>query len=128
MVKCDYCGLATSLVTGLHLYPCRTDLKDKLFWKCFDCEAWVGCHPGTKKPLGRLANQELRKWKMLAHEAFDPRWNYPGAKTSRSRRRGKAYHWLRHQMGLEKANCHIGMFDVDQCKQVIAICRRKEKS
>ncbi|WP_088258626.1 zinc-finger-containing protein [Fimbriiglobus ruber] len=24
------------------------------------CDAYVGCHPGTETPLGRLANKELR--------------------------------------------------------------------
>ncbi len=34
----------------------------------------VGCHPGTKNSLGRLANAELRKWKSIAHRVFDPLW------------------------------------------------------
>jgi hypothetical protein len=34
----------------------------------------VGCHKGTTKPLGRLADAELREWKKRAHAAFDPVW------------------------------------------------------
>ena len=31
--------------------------------------AYVGVHKGTDKPLGRLANAELRYWKKRAHAA-----------------------------------------------------------
>lgn len=122
---CPYCDKASRLVGGSHLYPHRPDLFGKKFWVCDDCSAWVGCHPPKKEggmgdgtmPLGRLANAELRKAKSAAHAAFDPLWR------SRRMRRSEAYSWLAEKLGISGANCHIGMFDVDQCKAVVAVVR-----
>ena len=110
MVKCDYCGLEAFLVQGAGIYPHRPDLHDKLFWACQHCQAWVGCHPGTDEPLGRLANAELRKAKMAVHREFDPVWK------SRKVSRTKAYERLARAMGIDPEKCHIGMFDLDQCR------------
>ena len=102
-------------MNGAQLYGSkRIDLVSKQFWVCTHCKAWVGCHPRTTTPLGRLANAELRKAKMAAHEAFDPLWR--SGELSRS----EAYAWLARTLGVSPANCHIGMFDVDGCNAVIA--------
>lgn len=62
MTTCAYCGKPAALVTGRKIYPHRQDLWDKKIWECAPCEALVGCHPGTIKPLGRLAIiEELEK-------------------------------------------------------------------
>ena len=115
-VSCDYCGAVAPLTTGLELYPHRPDLSEKQFYACMPCGAWVGCHPGTTKPLGRLADGELRRAKMAAHAAFDPIWKGGHMK------RGKAYGWLAGKLGIAKDDCHIGMFDIATCRRVAAIC------
>lgn len=122
MVKCDYCGNAAKLVTGKAIYPHRTDLHRLSFWQCEPCHAYVGCHKkeggngdGTK-PLGRLANAELRAAKKRAHAAFDPLWRERGMK------RHEAYAWLGEKLGVSKADCHIGMMDVETCERVVAAC------
>ena len=127
MVKCDYCDRPARLVTGNVIYPHRPDLFVKKFWQCSPCGAHVGCHPAQTKrqkgmgdgsvPMGRLANAELRKAKQAAHAAFDPLWL-----TSADRRgaRAEAYAWLSEAIGMSAANCHIGMFDVDACRAVVA--------
>jgi hypothetical protein len=122
-VKCDYCGNDAEFVGGDVIYPHRPDLASKKFYACFPCDARAGCHPdhtakggGQGKgdtPLGRLANAELRKAKMMAHAAFDPLWR--SGKMSRRR----AYALLADRMGLAESDCHIGMFDVNQCHAVI---------
>ena len=74
----------------------------------------------TDKPLGRLADAALRKWKMAAHASFDPLW-----KTGPFRgRRKAAYGWLAEQMGLPIEKTHIGMFDIPQCQEVIKIIEK----
>ena len=72
----------------------------------------MGQGDGTK-PLGRLANAELRQWKQRAHAAFDPVWK------ARHMSRRDAYAWLAGQMGIKPQDCHIGMFDVNQCRAVV---------
>lgn len=114
---CPYCGKAASLVGGINIYPHRPDLAEKKFYQCAPCDAYVGCHPGTTNPLGRLADAELRKAKMAAHAAFDPLWK------EGNKKRGSAYAWLCDQLGIEKKDCHIGMFDVEMCRRVVEVCR-----
>jgi hypothetical protein len=119
-VSCPYCNQTASLVTGETIYPHRSDLHEKRFYLCAPCDARVGCHPGTTRPLGRLANAELRAAKMQAHTYFDPLWK------SGAMKRYDDYGWLAGQLGLQRSRCHIGMFDVETCKRVVKICRDRE--
>jgi hypothetical protein len=88
--------------------------------KCEPGWAYVGCHKITGEPLGRLANHELRGWKKMAHAAFDQLW------LGREHTRGDMYLWLSEQLGIPMEKCHIGMFDVEQCKRVIDACRMRK--
>lgn len=119
-VTCDYCHRDAELVKGNVIYPHRPDLFARWFWRCEPCGAWVGCHArgrgewDGKRPLGRLANAELRRAKQAAHGAFDPLWR------SGAMGRRDAYAWLAEQLGIAIQNCHIGKFDVDGCRAVVA--------
>lgn len=113
---CPYCGGASERVTGNIIYPHRRDLHRKFFYLCRPCDAYVGCHPGTTAPLGRLANAELRKAKGAAHSAFDPKWK------SGEMKRKAAYGWLAEKLGIPRNDCHIGMFDVETCREVVKVC------
>lgn len=126
-VTCDYCERPARLTTGREVYPHRPDLFSKRFYKCTPCGAWVGCHDGTHTPLGRLANAELRKAKMEAHDAFDPFWRSEAKRQglSRGKARRRAYKWLAEQLGIEPQLCHIGMFDVETCQRVVEVCRSR---
>lgn len=115
-MKCAYCGNEAEYVTGEDIYPHRKDLYDKKFWRCEPCDAYVGCHATTGKPLGRLANAELRRRKSMAHQKFDPLWRNGGMS------RSKAYNWLSNQLRISPDKCHIGMFDIDMCDRVIEVC------
>lgn len=117
---CDYCKEEVGLVWGDLLYPHRLDLYELRFWYCSDCDAWVGCHRGTTKPLGRLANAELRQAKQDAHVAFDRLWR--ATTPAGSFDRNSAYGWLADQLGIPRADCHIGMMDVERCRLVVGIC------
>jgi hypothetical protein len=87
-----------------------------MVYYCRDCNAWVGVHKGTDKPLGVLANSELREWKKRAHTFFDKLWK------TKKMRRGAAYLWLAMQMEKTPDETHIGMFSVEECRKVINIC------
>jgi hypothetical protein len=113
---CPYCGEESVLVTGKTVYPHRRDLQGKYFWLCAPCEAWVGCHPGTTNPMGRLADSELRKAKSEAHDSFDTLWHKKGMT------RKQAYSCLANSLGIPAHLCHIGLFDVATCKKVVSIC------
>lgn len=124
-MTCPYCNGDAQLVNGNAIYPHRPDLHHLRFWQCAPCEAYVGCHRGTERPLGRLANVELRTAKMAAHAAFDELWKRTTAAGTFDR--NGAYKWVAQQLGIARADCHIGGFDVEQCQRVVEICNEKEK-
>lgn len=123
-VTCPYCQSAAALVTGATVYPHRPDLAEKHIYTCTPCKAWVGCHPGTTTPLGRLANASLRAAKQRAHAAFDPLWRdrTRGERKKGARSRSKMYGWLADQLGIAHEDCHIGMFDEAMCARVVEVC------
>lgn len=104
-VLCSYCKQPAELIE----YPYG------LKWSCEPCEAYVGCHEGTSKPLGTLADKELRKWRIKAHKALDKKWR-------NRRQRKRIYKKLAKHLELSKRDCHIGLFDVETCKKVIGVC------
>lgn len=122
-VICPYCDSEAALATGRTIYPHRSDLHSRSFYHCEPCDAYVGCHRASAQhgidtvPLGRLANAELRQLKREAHEAFDLIWR------NGNKKRGAAYRWLAIEMKLPKGECHIGMFNPSQCREVVRLCQ-----
>ena len=88
IVICDYCGTPADFVDSSVVYHGHSF---GMIYLCPRCGAYVGVHKGSDKPLGRLANSELRNWKKAAHAAFDPLWKYGPYRG----RRNEAYRWLR---------------------------------
>lgn len=126
-VFCDYCGALAEFVDDSVVYG--RSLGGKVYL-CRPCEAWVGTHSGGRKPKGRLAKAKLRKLKIAAHAAFDPLW-WAAARIrgwSISEARNKAYEWLAKSMGIEQKDCHIGMFNEEQCLEVIEICAARRRA
>lgn len=120
---CRYCEQPAKLLyMGNQGYPYRQNYGP--IWTCVPCQAWVGCHKGTTHALGRLANAELRDWKIKAHAAFDPLWQAKirrdGCSKSKARRAG--YAWLAGQLGIPVKLTHIGYMSVEECQKVVEIC------
>ena len=111
---CPYCGGDSAKTTGQFVYPHVKRLNARTFYFCDDGHppAWVGSHKRTGRPLGTLANAELRAERTNTHQLFDPLWQAEG----RAAREG-LYLWLGDAMGLRPNKCHIGMFDLDQCRE-----------
>ena len=81
------------------------------FWCCPEIGCDVLC---GNTPHSSPANKSTRGWRTKAHAAFDPLWKSKGGM-----RRGQAYKWLQDELGLRPSQCHIGMFDTEQCCAVI---------
>lgn len=122
---CPYCFCPTKFVDSSVIYG----KSYGMIYLCDHCMAYVGVHKGTDVSLGRLANHELREAKKEAHYWFDKiskttlinkiyKKHFPNT-TNRS----KAYIWLSEQLNIPAELCHIGMFDVDDCKRVIKLCK-----
>ena len=110
-VFCNYCGKPARLVDS----SCVYGRSYGMIYYCADCNAWVGVHRHNNKPLGILANAQLRQYKKRAHLYFDRLWK------SKRMTRSEAYEWLSKQLGKKPEKTHIGMFEVGDCQQVIKV-------
>jgi hypothetical protein len=87
-------------------------------WRCPVETCTVVCWNGsTSTP----ANKETRELRHQCHEAFDPLWR----DKTRFKSRKEAYLWLSKITGLPKARCHIGMFDAERCRKLLAYLKEK---
>lgn len=108
---CPYDGTPSELKDSASVYNGRSYGMARV---CPRCGAYVGCHKGTDRALGRLANAELRAAKINAHTYFDNLWK------TKLLRRAEAYSWLAELLGVPQEEAHIGMLDTDQCELVAA--------
>jgi hypothetical protein len=117
---CPYCSGNSELIDSKLIYG----KSYANMYYCGKCDAYVGVHQGTKISLGRLANKELRICKKKAHNVFDPMWRKKMEleNISKYEARTLGYKWLSKEMGIESKFCHIGMMNVEQCREVIKIC------
>ncbi len=114
-VICPYCKQRAEFVDSRVVYG----KSYGMIYLCRNCMAWTGVQRGTRKPLGRLANAELRLLKREAHNAFDTLWKVGRFKG----RRNEAYKWLAQQLCIPVSSAHIGQFGNRECRRVIQLCR-----
>lgn len=82
-----------------------------MMWLCRPCDARVGCHNNTKKPLGTLAGPVVRAWRVHVHTLLDPIWK------SKKAGRDEIYGRMKQEFGRE---IHAGEADDETCRIVIA--------
>lgn len=114
-VMCQYCNREAVLVGGDVIYRNRSDLSNLFFYQCKPCNAYVGTHEKTGKPFGSLANLRIRSARKAAHKVFDGYWKQHNI------RRKDAYDRLASEMLLIREECHIGMFNEDQCLRLDSV-------
>lgn len=90
-----------NLCTGADIYPGRRDLRDLLFWQCPTCRNYVGCHKGSKFPLGVVPTPAIRQARMKIHRLIDPLWK--GGKLHRR----ELYKKLSEALGYEYHTANI---------------------
>jgi hypothetical protein len=118
---CPYCGESAKITSGATLYPHLPEFHRRNYWACLPCNAYVGCHPHSTRPMGTLADSKLRLLRMATHRAFDPLWK------SGEMERPAAYAWLAERMKIRVEDCHIAQFDTEQCETAIEILRKERK-
>ena len=82
---CRYCGGPVRLVPAELVFGASTErlgLLNEMLYQCQNCNARVGCHKGTTRPLGDVANEMLRLKRMETRRVFDETW-----RLSRGRRK-----------------------------------------
>jgi len=108
-MKCPFCGKEALWTENKAIYG-RNYGKSYMAYLCSPCDAYVGCHENTKRPLGTMANRELREWRRKAHAAIDPLWK------SGKLKRGHVYAKLKDLLGTE---IHVGESDAEMCRKII---------
>ena len=119
-IVCPYCGNKAVLSDSSVIYG-KSYGQVYLCSNYPVCDAFVGVHKGSVKPLGTLANNELRDLRKRAHNLFDRIWR------DKEMSRNGAYRWLADKMGLSRKQTHIAMFNESQCRQVIEIMKERTK-
>lgn len=108
-MNCPYCGKPSKWCDNKEVYGKRYGKSYMCYW-CKYCDAYVGCHQNSRRPLGTMANKELRGWRMKAHRLVDPLWQGGGYK------RRTVYLRLSEAFGKQ---VHIAESDIETCKEII---------
>ena len=118
-LRCPHCGALAVIRPASEIYG-DPDKPGELY-VCSNypqCKSYVGMHPGTRVPLGNLANGDLRNLRIRAHRKFDQLWQ------SGVMHRDTAYRWMADYFNIPMQEAHIGMFGEYRCKALIKECDR----
>lgn len=94
---------------GIHEMRCgicgsqRVELRHSrygYYYRCPECGAMVGCHRGTKKPMGMTMDDEGRRLRKECHQMFDELW-------TTSKERSERYRTLASMMNIRPSQCHF---------------------
>lgn len=113
-MRCPYCKSPVVLRSADGIY--KENSKGAMLYVCAkypQCDSYVHAHTGSMKPMGSLANQELRTLRQKAHQSFD-RLYLSGLMT-----REEAYLWLANEISAPLSEAHIGHLGEYYCRQVI---------
>lgn len=117
-MNCTYCQQPAEFVSHEAIYGKRYGDKSWMVWLCRPCNAYVGVHQNNPaRPLGTMANKELRAWRQKAHAAIDPLWE------SGLMKRKAVYARLSEMMGYE---VHVGESNAKQCAAIIEAAKQIE--
>lgn len=113
-MRCPYCGAPVVYRSADGIY--QDNSSNTMLYVCARypvCDAYVRTHPGTRTPVGKMANRELRALRRTAHSYFDQlhRSGYMSKQ--------EAYRWLAGTIGAPLSQAHIGYLGEYYCKQVI---------
>ena len=131
---CWYCDVKTVYIRTKSLYvrewyssSMASFFEKNNYWSkmCPRCWAYVWCHKQWRVPKGRVAQKELRLLKIEAHKYFDFLWQKKIEITwaDKVEVRKSWYRWLAEKMGIAEEDMHIGMFNEEECRKVIEICK-----
>lgn len=114
MIECPYCRVPARRVDSANIYHGRSFGLIYLCTNYPQCDARVGAHSRTKRPLGTMARKTLRGLRRECHAKFDPLWK-DGTLT-----RSAAYQFLERLMRVGVAEAHIARFDERRCRDFLA--------
>ena len=113
-LRCPYCGGTVVYRSAEGIY--KDNSKGAMLYVCSHypkCDAYVRVHPGTKIPMGTMADHRLRALRNTAHKHFD-KLHKGGYMT-----RQEAYMWLASLISAPLSQAHIGYLGEYYCNLVI---------
>lgn len=113
-LRCPYCGGTVVYRSAEGIY--KDNSKDTMLYVCSHypaCDAYVRVHPGTKIPMGTMADHNLRSLRNTAHRHFD-KLHKDGYMT-----RQEAYMRLANLISAPLSQAHIGYLGEYYCNLVI---------
>lgn len=99
---CPYCGRMAVLRPAKHVYGSQNLDPGNYLYVCSgypSCDSYIGVHKKTMRPMGTLANGDLRHKRIEAHRALNQVVN-SGIMTKKG-----IYIWLQNRFGLREKIC-----------------------
>lgn len=118
--RCPYCGSHTIYRSADGIY--RENTRNEMLYVCKNyprCDSYVRVQPGTRIPLGTVANRELRELRIEAHRQFD-KLHKRGYMSKHD-----AYQWLGGVLGVSAREAHIGQLSMLSCNLVIREAKKQ---
>ena len=106
---CPYCKRPGVLRPAAYVYGDNNLDPEKYLYVCSgypSCDSYIGAHKKSMRPMGTMADSNLRNKRIEAHRALDAIWKN-GYMTKHS-----TYIWLQNRLNLREKDTHIGMFSV----------------
>lgn len=117
--RCNICGGHVVFTSNATIYG--KEYGSGKCYLCQSCGAYTGTHrPRPREALGLLADEPMRKGKVLCHDLFDAMWK--GKRKARKKRKD-LYAWLADRMGIPVEECHFGYFDIHQLRRAYFILK-----
>lgn len=118
--RCPYCGSHTIYRSADGIY--RENARNEMLYVCKNyprCDSYVRVQPGTRIPLGTVANRKLRELRIEAHRQFD-KLHKRGYMSKHD-----AYQWLGGVLGVTAREAHIGQLSMLSCNLVIREAKKQ---
>lgn len=113
-MKCNLCGGdEVQYMKSVDLYG--RNYGSGYIYRCKQCGAYTGTHKSNpRKPLGILADAEMRKLRCKCHSIFDHRWH-------NRKERSEEYRKLAARLGLPEEECHFAKMDKETLKKALEV-------
>ena len=124
-INCPYCGAPAICRPASTIHGACTWQKGSYLYLCSRwpaCDSYVAAHKKDHRPMGSLANKNLRRKRIQAHQALEE------LRQDRHMEKWAIYLWLQGKLQMDPDKVHISMFSEEMCDRVTALCREALQS